>query len=137
MRLLWHFWSATWWHLQLGINHLVSSSRTALFAWRLVINDLSSPSVFWSWFPIGGCGIRTILLFVSYLVVFVLRVGQMHIGSRTTTSSFVTAKHLLPLHFIQTFGWYLFSAWWFSEIYKWSRPLAAGLEWVKLGRYVC
>lgn len=137
MRLLWHFLSAISLHLRLGINRPVSSLRAAVLArGPCELTLLFLLLVFWSWFPIGGCGIRTVLLFVSYLVVFVLRVGQMHIGSRTTTSPIATGKHLLPFHFIQTFGWYLFSAWWFSEIYKWSRPLSAELEWVKLGRYV-
>jgi len=36
--------------------------------------------VFWSWFPIGTAGIRTLLLFISALSVFVLRVAQLHIG---------------------------------------------------------
>ena len=38
-------------------------------------------SVFWSWFPIGTAGIRTLLLFISALSVFVLRVAQLHIGT--------------------------------------------------------
>ena len=36
--------------------------------------------VFWSWFPIGPSGIRTLLLFISALSVFVLRVAQLHLG---------------------------------------------------------
>lgn len=92
--------------------------------------------VLWAWFPIGACGIRTILLFLSSLVVFVLRVGQMHIGSRTTSSPISTFKYLVPLNILQTFGWYLFSAWWFSEIYKWSVPTDVHMEWVKRARYV-
>ncbi|KKA23921.1 Nuclear envelope protein [Rasamsonia emersonii CBS 393.64] len=91
-------------------------------------------SFFWSWFPIGICGLRALLLFVSSLSVFVLRVGQMHVGPRTTNSQFATFRHLFPLHIIQTLGWYLFSAWWFSEIYVWSAPQTADLGWVKPGR---
>jgi nucleoporin NDC1 len=92
--------------------------------------------VLWAWFPIGACGFRAVLLFLSSLVVFVLRVGQMHLGSRTTASPIGTFKYLVPLNVLQTFGWYLFSAWWLSEIYKWSCPTSAQLEWVKRGRYV-
>ena len=36
--------------------------------------------VFWSWFPIGIAGLKTLLLFISALSVFVLRVAQLHIG---------------------------------------------------------
>lgn len=93
-------------------------------------------TVFWSWFPIGVCGLRAILIFVSSLAVFVLRVGQMHLGSRTTKSSLATFRHLFPIHVAQTFGWYLFSAWWFTEIYLWSSSAGAHLEMVKRGRYV-
>lgn len=93
-------------------------------------------TVFWSWFPIGGAGIRAVLLFVSSLAVFVLRVGQLHLGSRTTTSSIATFRYLFPLQVAQTFGWYLFSAWWFTEIYLWSSSAEAALEMVKRGKYV-
>ena len=37
-------------------------------------------SVFWFWFPIGPAGIRTLLLFVSAISIFVLRVAQLHLG---------------------------------------------------------
>lgn len=93
-------------------------------------------TVFWSWFPIGACGIRAVLLFVTSLVVFVLRVGQLHLGSRTTTSSIATFRYLFPLQVAQTFGWYIFSAWWFTEIYLWSSSADAHLEMVKRGKYV-
>ena len=39
--------------------------------------DLLS-TVIWSWFPLGPAGIRTLLLFISALAVFVLRVAQLH-----------------------------------------------------------
>ncbi|KKK21534.1 nuclear envelope protein [Aspergillus rambellii] len=113
-------------------RRFVHASALALLVSYLVsilIGDKSS--FFWAWFPIGACGIRTVLLFISSLAVFVLRVGQMHIGSRTTASPIATFKFLVPLHIIQTFGWYIFSAWWFSEIYKWSSPVSAHMEWVK------
>lgn len=91
--------------------------------------------MFWLWFPIGVCGVRTVLLFISSLSIFVLRVGQMHIGSRTTTPQISTLKYLVPLPIIQTLGWYVFSAWWFNEIYAWSSP-TEDFAWVKPGRYV-
>lgn len=37
-------------------------------------------AVFWFWFPIGPAGIRTLLLFISSLPIFVLRVSQLHLG---------------------------------------------------------
>ncbi|EAW10175.1 nucleoporin NDC1 [Aspergillus clavatus NRRL 1] len=116
-------------------RRFVHASALALSVCYFVAFLLGDKSSFlWAWFPIGACGFRTVLLFLSSLVIFVLRVGQMHIGSRTTASPITTFKTLIPLDIIQTFGWYLFSAWWFSEMYKWSCPSSAGLEWVKRGR---
>ncbi|KAL2801480.1 nucleoporin protein Ndc1-Nup [Aspergillus keveii] len=111
--------------------HASALSILVCYFISIFIGDKSS--FFWAVFPIGACGIRTVLLFISSLSVFVLRVGQMHIGSRTTGSAIHTFKHLFPLHVLQTFAWYLFSAWWFSEIYKWSASTSAHLEWVKRG----
>jgi nucleoporin NDC1 len=74
------------------------------------------------------------MLFISSLSIFVLRVGQLHIGSRTAKSSLGTFQYLFPLQIAQTFGWYIFSAWIFTEIYLWSSPASAELEMVKRGR---
>ncbi|KAL4906468.1 hypothetical protein BDW74DRAFT_132919 [Aspergillus multicolor] len=111
--------------------HASAISLLVCYATSVLIGDNSS--LFWALFPFGSCGIRTVLLFISPLAIFVLRVGQMHIGSRTTSSSLGTFHYIFPLHVIQTFGWYIFSAWWFSELYKWSSPTSAHLEWVKRG----
>ncbi|PWY86196.1 hypothetical protein BO70DRAFT_395313 [Aspergillus heteromorphus CBS 117.55] len=112
-------------------RRFVHASALALLVCYIVAFSIGDKSSFlWAWFPIGGCGIRTVLLFLCSLVVFVLRVGQMHIGSRTTASPTGTLKYLVPLDIIQTFGWYIFSAWWFNEIYRWSSPASAHLEWV-------
>ncbi|KAL4809039.1 nucleoporin protein Ndc1-Nup [Aspergillus unguis] len=110
-----------------------ASALSILVCYLISVFIGSNSSLFWAVFPIGSCGIRTVLLFISSLAIFVLRVGQMHIGSRTTVSSVNTFQYLFPLHVIQTFGWYIFSAWWFSEIYKWSSSVDAHLEWVKRG----
>lgn len=118
-------------------RRFVHASALALLVCYLVAFLIGDKSSFlWAWFPIGACGIRTVLLFICSLVVFVLRVGQIHIGSRTTASPLGTLKYLIPLDVVQTFGWYIFSAWWFSEIYKWSSSSGAHLEWVNRGRYV-
>lgn len=93
--------------------------------------------VFWSWFPLGSCGIRTALLFISSLCVFVLRVGQLHIGARTAESKIQSWRQaFFSFDTIQTFGWYIFSSWWFSEVYRWSSSEDAELNWVKPGRSV-
>ncbi|KAJ5907832.1 hypothetical protein N7495_000514 [Penicillium taxi] len=111
-----------------------ASALALLVCYAIAIAIGEKSSFFWSWFPIGSCGIRATLLFVSALAVFVLRVGQLHLGSRTTKSSFHTLKYIFPLNIAQTFGWYYFSAWWFTEIYLWSSAKDAHLEFVKRGR---
>ncbi|KAJ5149490.1 hypothetical protein N7448_001068 [Penicillium atrosanguineum] len=111
-----------------------ASALSLLVSYVVAIAIGDKTSFFWSWFPIGGAGIRAVLLFVSSLAVFVLRVGQLHLGSRTTTSSITTFRYLFPLQVAQTFGWYLFSAWWFTEIYLWSSSAEAALEMVKRGK---
>ncbi|PYH95172.1 hypothetical protein BO71DRAFT_483195 [Aspergillus ellipticus CBS 707.79] len=112
-------------------RRFVHASALALLVCYLVAFLIGDKSSFlWAWFPIGGCGIRTVLLFLCSLVIFVLRVGQMHIGLRTTASPIGTLRYLIPLDIIQTFGWYIFSAWWFNEIYRWSSPIDSHLEWV-------
>ncbi|EED23762.1 nuclear envelope protein, putative [Talaromyces stipitatus ATCC 10500] len=91
-------------------------------------------SFLWSWFPLGTCGLRALLLFISTLAVFFIRVTQMHVGPRTTASPLAALRAIFPLQIVQTLGWYLFSAWWFSEVYLWSAPEEADLGWVKIGR---
>ena len=108
--------------------------------------------VLWSWFPIGPAGIRALLLFISALSIFVLRVAQIHIGmiayveqastvlkptigARTTASPFETVtRYLIRLNTVQTLAWYFFSAWWFSEVYMWSVPSSADLNWISEGK---
>lgn len=93
--------------------------------------------VFWSWFPLGPCGIRAVMLFISSLVIFILRVGQMHVGSRTANSAFSRLRgSILSLSSVKILGWYTFSAWIFGEVYIWSSPAQAGFNWVKPGRSV-
>ncbi|KAJ6002702.1 hypothetical protein N7451_005249 [Penicillium sp. IBT 35674x] len=111
-----------------------ASALALLVCYGIAIAIGNKTSFFWSWFPIGSCGVRAVLLFISSFVIFVLRVGQMHLGSRTTTSSLATLKYLFPLQVAQTFAWYLFSAWWFTEIYIWSSSTGAHLQMVNRGR---
>lgn len=91
------------------------------------------PAVLWSWFPFGRAGIRTGLFFICPFMIFILRVAQLHVGIRTSKSSFHTFKQYAPnFQTVQTALWYLFSAWFFSEVYIWSVPESAGLNRIKL-----
>ncbi|CAG8247904.1 unnamed protein product [Penicillium nalgiovense] len=111
-----------------------ASALSLLVSYIIAIAIGEKSSFFWLWFPFGSCGVRTALLFISSLTIFVLRVSQMHIGSRTASSSFGTLKSFTLLQIAQTFGWYIFSAWWFTVIYVWSSSGDSNLELVKRGR---
>lgn len=93
---------------------------------------------FWSWFPLGpAAATRTLLLFISSLSVFILRVAQMHFGSRTTTSAFETFwQYCLSRNALQTLFWYLLSAFMFVEVYIFSTSQSANLAWIDPGRCV-
>ncbi|MCJ1475215.1 hypothetical protein MMC13_003875 [Lambiella insularis] len=105
------------------------------YAEAVIIGDKSS--LLWSWFPLGLAGIRTLLLFIAGLVIFILRVAQLHFGARTAYCPFQTfSEHLIRFETLQTLACYFFSAWWFSEVYMWSVPASADLGWVAEGKYV-
>ncbi|KAI9734734.1 MAG: hypothetical protein M1818_006721 [Claussenomyces sp. TS43310] len=88
-------------------------------------------SLFWSWFPFGLVGIRTGLLFICAFSIFVLRVAQLHVGLRTTSSEFQTFKqYALRFETAQTAVWYLFSAWLYSEVYIYSASSDANIRWI-------
>lgn len=89
--------------------------------------------VFWSWFPLSRAGIRTGLLFIPAFMIFVLRVAQLHVGTRTSYSAYQTfRRYALRFETIQTLGWYLSSAYVFSEIYIWSASSTADLNRIKI-----
>ncbi|CAG8281193.1 unnamed protein product [Penicillium olsonii] len=113
-----------------------ASALSLLVSYIIAIAIGEKSSLFWSWFPIGSCGVRTALIFISSLAIFVLRVGQMHIGPRTASSSLGIFKSFSIKNFqvAQTFGWYIFSAWWFTLIYVWSSSPSANLQLVKMGK---
>ncbi|KAI9845374.1 MAG: hypothetical protein M1838_001774 [Thelocarpon superellum] len=101
----------------------------------MVFTDEDSRTDLWFWFPFGAVGIRTLLLFISALAIFILRVAQLHIGARTTPSPFQSLRaYLIRYNTFQTVGWYFFSAWWFSEVYMWSAAKDPRLMWVLEGK---
>ncbi len=58
-------------------------------------------------------------------------------GKVTTSHPFKTLWwNVLSYQSIQTLSWYLFSAWWFGEVYIWSAPRDAALGWVEKSKYV-
>ncbi|KAK3671860.1 hypothetical protein LTR78_008226 [Recurvomyces mirabilis] len=98
---------------------------------------LFSPShkLLWKLLPLGLTGLRTFLLFIPALAVFIIRVMNMHIGERTTTSGLETVvQKVLDTRAWATVFWYVFSAWFYGEVYIWSRTKEANLGWIDYGR---
>lgn len=99
--------------------------------------NTNKDTVFWQWFPFGPAGFRTSLLFVSALCIFILRIAQLHIGPRTTTSPSNTfLQYVLnwPFQIVNTLLWYSISAWIFGETYIWSASSSAKLSMVEVGK---
>lgn len=97
-------------------------------------HSLTSP-VLRAWFPIGPTGIRTLLLFVPALTIYILRVAQWHVGRRQTQTSAETfRKYVLRKSTLLTIVFYAFSAWFYSEVYIWSRPAKDKLGLTEFGR---
>jgi len=75
------------------------------------------------------------LLFISCLTIFILRVAQSHVGHRTTASPFDTfLRYTFNRSTIQTFTWYTVSAFLYCEVYIFATSKRANLAWVDPGR---
>ncbi|GKT57132.1 nuclear envelope protein [Colletotrichum tofieldiae] len=86
---------------------------------------------FWSWFPIGPAGFRTIFLFTCGLSILVLRIAQYHVGVRASNSTFhAFTKFFFSIHTLEAFLFYSFSSALFSHVYLWALPESANLGWV-------
>ncbi|KAK4575177.1 hypothetical protein LTR86_001029 [Recurvomyces mirabilis] len=93
---------------------------------------LFSPShkLLWKLLPLGLTGLRTFLLFIPALAVFIIRVMNMHIGERATTSGLETVvQRVLDTRAWATVFWYVFSAWFYGEVSE-----KANLGWIDYGR---
>lgn len=116
---------------------MAEPSRQSPSLYRFLASPLTCAAVFWSWFPLGIAGTRTLLLFISSLSVFILRVAQLHFGPRTATSAVDTLwQYALSRNTIQTVFWYLVSAFLFAEVYIFSTAQSANLAWIDPGRFV-
>ncbi|KAF2461252.1 nucleoporin protein Ndc1-Nup [Lineolata rhizophorae] len=88
------------------------------FAEALLLSEWSAASVVWPWLPILRNTVGAMLLFISGLLVYILRVSRLHFGSRTTASPFTTfRKNILRVGTVSCVMVYTISAWWFGAIY--------------------
>lgn len=70
---------------------------------------------------------------MSSFFIFILQIATLNIGIRTVASPFSTFRTIfLSFAALQTYTWYLISAWWFAEAYIWS---STDLSWVTPGSH--
>ncbi|KAI9888814.1 MAG: hypothetical protein M1814_006268 [Vezdaea aestivalis] len=75
------------------------------------------------------------LLFVSGFSLFILRVAQLHVNKPTTQSPASALRNIfLSSQIPYTLVIYLFSAWFFGEIYIWSARPSSDLGWTVIAR---
>ncbi|KAK2026881.1 nucleoporin protein Ndc1-Nup [Colletotrichum zoysiae] len=119
--------------LQPALQRRFSSTATILLGLSYVQAILLSgwSSYFWSWFPIGPAGFRTIFLFTCGLSILVLRIAQYHVGARTSNSTFhAFTQFFFSIQTLEAFLLYSFSSALFSHVYLWALPESANLGWV-------
>ncbi|TQN70520.1 Nucleoporin NDC1 [Colletotrichum shisoi] len=119
--------------LQPALQRRFSSTATILLGLSYLQAVLLSgwTSYFWSWFPIGPAGFRTLFLFTCGLSILVLRIAQYHVGARASNSTFhAFTKYFFSIHTLEAFLFYSFSSALFSHVYLWSLPDSANLGWV-------
>ena len=98
-----------------------------------------SPSASWFWtvFPLSLTGIRTLLLFIPCLTVFIVRISGMHPGSLTTTSPVETVFFRVSSRATwEALAWYVTGAMLYGEVYIWccTSGASGNLAWVDVGR---
>jgi nucleoporin NDC1 len=86
---------------------------------------------FWSAFPIGPAGFRTLFIFICGLAILVLRIAHYHVGRRTLTpGAQVLWTSLATLSTYETAFWYAFSSLGHALVMVWASPNSANLRWI-------
>ncbi|EJT79356.1 hypothetical protein GGTG_04440 [Gaeumannomyces tritici R3-111a-1] len=119
--------------LQPALHRRFSTVATIIlaiaYAQSVLLSDWSS--WLWSWFPLGPAGFRAVFLFFCGLFILVLRIGQYHVGLRTSNSGFQTfVANALSSRTIWAILAHVSSAWLFSQVYMWSASSSANLGWI-------
>lgn len=119
--------------LQPALHRRFSTAATIIlavaYAQSILMSDWSS--WLWLWFPLGPAGFRAVFLFFCGLFILVLRIGQYHVGLRTSNSGLQTfVTNALSSHIIWAVLAYVSSAWLFSQVYMWSASPSANLSWI-------
>ncbi|KAJ4403568.1 hypothetical protein N0V91_006441 [Didymella pomorum] len=117
-------------------SRFIRASRyTFVLCYAIALWQSKWDNFLWIWLPFGPTGIRTLLLFIPALTIYLLRIAQWHVGPRQTLTRAETfQKYFLRKNTILTLAFYAFSAWLFNETYVWSRTVEDKLNFTELGR---
>ncbi|TEA20112.1 Nucleoporin NDC1 [Colletotrichum sidae] len=116
--------------LQPALQRRFSSTATILLALSYLQAIFLSgwSSYFWTWFPIGPAGIRTLVIFFCGLLIIILRISQYHVGARASNSPFdAFAKFFFSVPTIEACIIYGVTSTIFANVYLWALPQSANL----------
>ncbi|OPB43578.1 hypothetical protein A0O28_0098660 [Trichoderma guizhouense] len=119
--------------LQPALHRRFSSTASLLLAVSYFQSILLSSwdSYFWSWFPLGPAGFRTLLLFACGLTILVLRIAFYHVGIKTTSSGLHSlASALLSPRTYETAFWYGTSSLLYCAIFLGTTDEDSNLRWI-------
>ena len=119
----------------MALTAITSISSLTLYPSYAIAIGMVLPPFLWFWFPLGLHGLRAILVFISVLTVFVLRVAHLRVASIHAPSAAYAFLHCcFSMRTYRALLWYNISAFVFVETYMWSvsddKRLTRG--WVKL-----
>ncbi|KAJ4294536.1 hypothetical protein N0V90_008227 [Kalmusia sp. IMI 367209] len=112
-----------------------AASYTLLLCWLISVWQGTWNHYLWSWFPLGPVGIRTLLLFISALIIYTLRIAQYHVGERNRETPLEAfQKYAFTSSTIMTVVCYMLSAFLYGEIYMKSQPEEKKLSYTDQGK---
>ncbi|PHH55765.1 Nucleoporin NDC1 [Ceratocystis fimbriata CBS 114723] len=120
--------------LQAALHKRFLTTATVLIATVYVEAMLLAPwtSYLWTWFPIGPTGIRAFFLLLSGIWVLFLRIGQYHVGIRTSTSSFnCFVQNTTRMHTAEVFFAYLLSTACFWPVFLATRSSSSQMNLIQ------
>ena len=119
-----------------SLHRRFTNAALLSFATSYVVAIAMAPSsLLWFWFPISATGLRAVLIFISMLLVYVVRVAFLHVGTRQYPSPFSRfLGSITKWRPYYTALWYALSAWLFAEVYIYSAPAKAQLNIVDAGK---
>ncbi|KKA28002.1 hypothetical protein TD95_004855 [Thielaviopsis punctulata] len=120
--------------LQAALHRRFLSIALVLIITAYVEAVLLAPwtSYLWAWFPVGPTGLRTSFLLLSGIWVLFLRIGQYHVGFRTSTSCLNGLIHnTLKMQTAEVFFAYFVSTAFFGPVFLATRSSSAQMNLIQ------